>query len=195
MAPSPCDNGGKPRKRTRTVWTEEDAAYLREHWNRPTAEIAAALGKTPHAVNVRRCKLGLCKRPRAGHRTDEYRQLHAEGLSDKVIALRMGLSLRTVARMRKALGLEPLGRMDEATRRLQGERARRTLKRRRKAEARAWRQDFEARRSEDINRVYSDDESEFLKEIAAWRGRHGRAPTLVEGYQIARRLGWAKEGG
>lgn len=39
---------------------------------------------------------------------------------------------------------------------------------------------------------YTEYETEFLKAIATFRNKHNRPPTLLEGYQIALGLGWAK---
>lgn len=48
-------------------WTEEETAYLQEHYaTQPAREIAAALGRTETALHVRANKLGLKSRHRTG---------------------------------------------------------------------------------------------------------------------------------
>jgi protein-disulfide isomerase-like protein with CxxC motif len=41
--------------------------------------------------------------------------------------------------------------------------------------------------------MYSDEEMEFLKAIDRFRCRHGRRPTEVEAFRIAKSLGWEKQ--
>lgn len=38
--------------------------------------------------------------------------------------------------------------------------------------------------------VYSDDEEEFIRAVAAFRAKMKRPPTLLEGFAIAKSLGW-----
>ena len=40
---------------------------------------------------------------------------------------------------------------------------------------------------------YTADEDEFLRAILAFRRKHRRTPTLLEGLAIAKSIGWAKE--
>lgn len=41
--------------------------------------------------------------------------------------------------------------------------------------------------------IHTDEESEFLKEILRFQDKYKRRPTLIEGFRIARRLGWRKQ--
>lgn len=49
-------------------------------------------------------------------------------------------------------------------------------------------------RTANQDRLYSDDMAEFLAAIEAFRRKHGRVPTLVEGMRIAISLGYVKTG-
>ena len=45
----------------------------------------------------------------------------------------------------------------------------------------------------DDDRIYDAETLEFLKAVDAFRRRHGRVPSVVEGMRMAVGLGWRKE--
>ncbi len=93
-------------------WTPAEDGAMRRMWSegRPIDEIAAAVGRTYHAVVERRKRLGLPGRPgggrpRDGARDDELRRLWSEGATTIEAAAALGMSKTGVDGWRRALGL------------------------------------------------------------------------------------------
>lgn len=87
-------------------YTPEESAYLRANWAiKSSAALARELGRTPNAVVVQACRMGLKKRPTLAANEAELRRLHALGRTDHQIGAALGVTHDTVFEWRKLLGL------------------------------------------------------------------------------------------
>lgn len=90
-------------------WTESDKKYLRQHLGQiPLAVIAAKLGRTPNACQVKAWDMGLTGSDHeANQRLDKaIRELFASGGAPAVLAVVPDISERTVRRRANALGIK-----------------------------------------------------------------------------------------
>jgi hypothetical protein len=109
------------------------------------------------------------------------RELHAKGLSDNQISKELGITQPTASRWRFLLALKP--NFQKGTEHL----IKSPPGRPKSITGR------NGRDSDEIFCIFSEQESEFLRAINAWRVKHKRIPSLVEGFRIAKELGWQKQ--
>ena len=129
---------------------------------------------------------------------DRLRSFHAEGYSDAIIGLRLGVSKDLARKWRRGLGLPAHSRCSAKTKELARSVCKRVHRRRKAREQQATErlrqiERHESQSSNDLHRVYSDDATEFLRAVSAFRSAHGRVPTLSEAFAICHALGWRKE--
>ena len=150
-------------------------------WGNSLQEIANELQVGISTVSFWKKRLGLVRadwrtslRYMTDIRVQKFRTLHAAGKSDIEIAGAMQIHRQTVLAWRKKLDLpvnsKPYNRV-----------------------CRLHREPLEAESGRGL-RYYEPDEEEFLRAILAFRNKHRRPPTLVEGLRIAKELGWKRPG-
>lgn len=175
-------------------WTRKEENYLREHKHLSCKELGKILGRTELAIQLKKYKLRLTE-PYGNleERLKRYQELYATGLGDRNIALRMGISETSAREYRHRLGLPNRGgKVDFINKKYQIERGKRqikyinALKKQRKKE-----KEGKVAKTVDIHYTESEN-SEFLVEVAKFVSARGRQPTLVEGFRIAKELGWTR---
>lgn len=103
--------------------------------------------------------------------------LHSRGISDSMIAAQLKVGVDIVRKWRNYLGLRPNVR--KASRCLMKEDLR----------------ELPIHLSSKLNRSlneYKDEETEFFNAVLAFRNKVHRIPTLLEGFRLAKVLGWRK---
>lgn len=89
-------------------WSPQEDEFLRQHWKRDASNIIAGqIGRTVNGIYIRAKAIGL---PRLNRRNPPgtkraIRRLHAQGLTDSVIAKRLGILRRDVTSYRRVLRL------------------------------------------------------------------------------------------
>jgi len=94
----------------RHVWTDEETAFLRQHYRKkPARLIAAQLGLTERKVYAKADHIGLCisQRIKAPGFVEYFKRKHAEGWSDSEIARAKRVDRHAVTALRKRLNLPP----------------------------------------------------------------------------------------
>lgn len=89
-------------------WTEADKKFLRQHLGQiPLAVIAAKLGRTPNACQVKACEMGITgSDPHANETLDQaIRERFADGGVEAVMAVVPRVGERTIRRRANAMGI------------------------------------------------------------------------------------------
>lgn len=99
-----------PRARSYRPYTARERAFIRANWKKLGAkEVAAQLGRGVHDLYAAARRFGAAEPRRSPRTTARIRErmtrLHAQGLSDREIARRIGFGHGTVIRWLRRLGL------------------------------------------------------------------------------------------
>lgn len=171
-------------------WTAKEREFLKENSHLKAPELAKLLNRTPLAVRMAKKRWGVTnpKAHRTGPITLRLLRYYRKGWSDERIAQVLFVNPETVRRWRLQKGLPANGWSASARGYQSAVKKRQVLRPVRPCGTPGRRPETGS-----PGRVNTEDEVELLKAVMAFRSRHQRPPTLIEGYRIAVSLGWSKE--
>lgn len=103
-------NKVRPKTITRSVWTEEQVAFLKEHYGRmPREELAQILGKTVPAISGKAGQLGLRRKKEARWTQEEvdFLENYWGNYTISALAKRLGRTENAILIKAKRIGLGP----------------------------------------------------------------------------------------